>query len=62
MKKTILVVEDRENWRRSFCRLLEDMGYNVMEARYGSEFKEKLLLPMQYCLILLFPWKKTVKK
>ena len=34
----VLVVEDRENWRLSFCDLLADMGYAVLEAKCGKDF------------------------
>ena len=40
-KKTVLVVEDRENWRTTFCNLLSNMNYHVLEATCGQEFKEK---------------------
>jgi CheY-like chemotaxis protein len=41
MTKTILVVEDRTNWRTTFCNLLTNLGYQVMEAKCGNEFREK---------------------
>lgn len=37
---TVLVVEDRENWRTTFSELLEDLGYNVRQAGCGGEFME----------------------
>lgn len=39
--KTILVVEDRRNWRTTFCNLLTNLGYQVMEATCGNEFRDK---------------------
>ena len=39
--KTILIVEDRENWRTTFCNLLSNLGYQVIEAKCGNEFREK---------------------
>ena len=39
-KSVILVVEDRENWRETFCGLLEDYGYDVIQATCGEEFRE----------------------
>lgn len=41
MAKTILVVEDRPNWRTAFCGYLRDKGYVVIEANCGIEFKKK---------------------
>jgi len=42
-KIRVLVVEDRENWRNTFCALLEDIGYKPIQATCGDEFEEKAL-------------------
>lgn len=41
MAATILVVEDRPNWRESFCEWLRAQDFHVVEATCGVEFKRK---------------------
>jgi CheY-like chemotaxis protein len=41
-KKRILVVDDAQNIRRSFCRMLELSGYQTDEAATGEEALEKV--------------------
>lgn len=41
-KKTILVVDDDQNIRRSFCRMLELVGFCAMEASSGEDALERL--------------------
>ncbi len=43
MSKTVLVVEDRPNWRTTFCRWLGRRGFTVTEATCASEFRRKAL-------------------
>ena len=40
-KIRVLVVEDRENWRNTFCELLKDLGYEPIQATCGDEFENK---------------------
>ena len=39
-KIRVLVVEDRENWRTTFCELLDDLGYEPVQATCGEQFIE----------------------
>jgi CheY-like chemotaxis protein len=37
---TVLVVEDNDNWRTTFCNWLKFKGYGAIEAASGNEFEE----------------------
>jgi CheY-like chemotaxis protein len=39
-RTTVLVVEDREDWRKTICQLLESLDFGVLEASCGQEFRE----------------------
>lgn len=38
---TVLVAEDRGNWRETFCELLEDEGFHALQASCGEELKRQ---------------------
>jgi CheY-like chemotaxis protein len=40
-KTKILVVEDNDNWRNTFCNWLRFQGYDVLEAACGIEFEQQ---------------------
>ncbi len=51
-KKKILVVEDEENMRNLYCRILEDAGYDVESAEDGTKAYAKMKVS-PYNLVLL---------
>jgi CheY-like chemotaxis protein len=42
-RTTVLVVEDRENWRKTICELLGSLDFEVLQASCGQEFRERAL-------------------
>lgn len=62
-KKTILVVDDEEDTRVYFCSILEDNGYNTIEAIDGAEGLQMIEkhLPALVTLDMSMPQKSGVK-
>jgi CheY-like chemotaxis protein len=53
MHRSILVVEDDPDLRGALAALLEDAGYDVVEAEHGLEALERLRSGTAFCLIVL---------
>ena len=50
--KTVLLVEDNETIRRAFCILLEDEGYQVLEAGSGETALESAAAHRPHIILL----------
>jgi CheY-like chemotaxis protein len=51
--KSILIVEDEDDFRTALAAFLEGAGYQVVEAEHGEAALRSLRSATEFCLILL---------
>jgi len=51
--KSILIVEDEDDFRAAVSAFLENAGYRVVEAEHGEAALRSLRSSTEFCLILL---------